>query len=142
MADGGGHHLLRLGLAELAQQRPERGRGAGLHHHGPLPLVVGPDLLDGILRSGQELSSVGDGQAAGVVELDTVFPPGEEGHAEVLFQVLHGAGDGRGGEVKRLRHPAQRPQLGEGGELLEFIEVHHGETLLTFQNLKSGLRYR
>lgn len=108
---------------------------------GPLPLVVGPDLPDGVLRRAQELLGVGDRETARVVELDAVFPPAEKRHAEVCLQVLHGPGDGGGGEVEFLRHTAQRPQLREGGQLLELIEIHHDGILLTFQNMKSGLRY-
>ena len=84
---------------------------------------------------------MGDRETARVVELDAVFPPVKKRHAEVCLQVLHGPGDGGGGEVEFLRHTAQRPQLCEGGQLLELIEIHHDGILLTFQNMKSRLRY-
>ena len=53
LADGGGHHLLRLGLAALAQQRPEGGR----------------DTVDKAVHTSVLLSLLGSAAVAGAGEL-------------------------------------------------------------------------
>lgn len=120
------HHFFRLGGVQLPQQYPQGGRGTGLYHDGPLPLVKGPHLLHGLFCFRQKLPGVCYGQLPCFIQGDPVFAPGEQGHAEILLQVLHGTGDGGGGNVKFLRHPAEGAQVGKGGQLLQFIEIHHG----------------
>ena len=78
-------------------------------------------------------------QLSRFVQCDPVFAPGEQGHAEILLQMLHGTGDGGGGDVKFLRHPAEGAQVGKGGQLFQFIEIHHTAILLYVSEIEKQI---
>ena len=101
-----------------------------------LPLVEGPDLSQGVLFLVQKTASPLHCQPTRLVELDSVLAPGEQGHAEGLLDVAHGAGERRRGDVELLGRTAQRAQLGKGDKLFEFGQVKHGGTPHVSQNEK------
>ena len=65
------------------------------------------------------------GHAAVFVELDFVLLPVEQRNLKLCFQPLHGAAEGRLGQVQALRRAGQGPALREGQKLLQLVNLKH-----------------
>ncbi|MCY1442277.1 hypothetical protein D9M71_586410 [compost metagenome] len=80
----------------------------------------------GVLHGGQDqvrlaqelVALVGQGHALGVAV--------EQAHADFLFQLLDGQGQGRLRDEHRLRGSGDRAGLGDGDEVADLAEGHHG----------------
>ena len=128
LRQGGGDGPARKAAGEQGQEGPQRGGGAGLHGHGVQPGVEGAHLGLRPPGGGQHRPGLGHRLEPGLVELQPVFPPAEQRHAEGLLQALHGAGEGGLGDMQRLGGPGEGSLVGKGRQLLQIPQVQHGNS--------------
>ena len=120
-----GDRPVRVEVRQDRRDVPERHRRAGADEDRALAAVEGLDAADQVLALVQDLPGVFRRHAAVFVERDLVLLPVEQRDLQLRLQPLHGAAEGRLGQVQALRRAGQGPALREGQKLLQLIDLKH-----------------